>query len=66
MLSKGVQERPEMCIQYFRQYTCGHTRNEQFVQCAARRGTNVKYGDDEESARFEYYVRRSYGQAWKG
>lgn len=31
-----------MCKQYFRVYTCGCKKLEEFVQCQARQGTNVK------------------------
>lgn len=31
-----------MCIQTYRVYSCGCKRPEQFIQCAARRGTHVK------------------------
>jgi len=31
-----------MCIQYYRTYTCGCKRNEEFVQCDERLGTNVR------------------------
>ncbi|KAK4206603.1 hypothetical protein QBC37DRAFT_300481 [Rhypophila decipiens] len=30
-----------MCIQTFRQYTCGCKKNEEYKQCAERLGTNV-------------------------
>jgi hypothetical protein len=31
-----------MCIQYYRRYTCGDKRKEDFHQCEKRRGTNVR------------------------
>ncbi|KAL6229472.1 hypothetical protein BDW75DRAFT_97594 [Aspergillus navahoensis] len=31
-----------MCIQYYRLYTCGCKKNEEFKQCNERLGTNVK------------------------
>lgn len=31
-----------MCVLEVRKYTCGCTKNEEFRQCEARRGTNVK------------------------
>lgn len=31
-----------MCIQYYREYTCGCEEEEEFVQCDKRLGTNVR------------------------
>ncbi|KAG9558825.1 hypothetical protein KCU61_g4247, partial [Aureobasidium melanogenum] len=31
-----------MCTQFYRRYTCGDTRKEDFRQCEKRRGTNVR------------------------
>ncbi len=31
-----------MCIQYYREYTCGCEMDEEFVQCDERLGTNVR------------------------
>ncbi len=31
-----------MCIQYYRMYTCGCRKEEEFQQCEGRIGTNVK------------------------
>lgn len=31
-----------MCVQTYRLYTCGCKKPEEFIQCPARLGTNVK------------------------
>jgi hypothetical protein len=31
-----------MCVQYYREYTCGCEEDEEFVQCDKRLGTNVR------------------------
>ncbi|KAL4891354.1 hypothetical protein BDV59DRAFT_182301 [Aspergillus ambiguus] len=31
-----------MCTQYYRMYTCGCRKTEEFKQCEERQGTNVK------------------------
>lgn len=32
----------KMCIQYYRRYTCGDSKKEDYRQCESRRGTNVR------------------------
>ena len=31
-----------MCIQFYREYTCGCIKKEEFVQCEKRLGSNVR------------------------
>jgi len=39
-----------MCTQYYRRYTCGDKRKEDFRQCEKRRGTNVRCTPIEEKS----------------
>ncbi|KAG9519094.1 hypothetical protein KCU71_g8603, partial [Aureobasidium melanogenum] len=45
-----------MCTQFYRRYTCGDKRKEDFRQCEKRRGTNVRC----ETVETKYYEKSAH------